>query len=147
MNRSTLDSGFDIHGDGLDVSKTWVDAYITISPLTDTPTVGTDEVLTISVYTDDGSGSGFVLADGVPITASLHNTGGATADFNPTGTGTCTTSGGTCTVTINSPAAGNTAVNAEFSGLSVGGAALSRATGDSLSQDSTDASIDWLPHP
>jgi prealbumin domain-containing protein len=129
--------------------KTYVDAYITITPQSAANPVGTDHVLTISVYVNDGSGSGYVLTGGVPVTASLVNSGGATADFDPTGANTCTTSSvadstlGTCTVTIKSPTPGQTKIHASFSNLNVGGVLLSRATGDGISQDSPDATKNW----
>src|SRR5262249_46789863 len=65
--------------------KTYVDAYITITPQTAANPVGTDHVLTISVYTNAGLGGGYVLTGDVPVTASLTNSGGATADFDPPG--------------------------------------------------------------
>ena len=130
--------------DSLDATKTWVDAYIQISPLTASNEVGTNHVLTVTVKTNDGSGSGYQPASGVSVTASLTNSNGATADFVLTGANSCTTgASGTCTVTIKSPAAGQTTINAATSGLTVGGVALSRATGDTKSQDSLDATKTW----
>jgi hypothetical protein len=84
----------------------------------------------------------------VSVSVSLTNDLTATADFDPTGANSCTTSSaagtlGTCTLTIKSPTAGHTDANASFSNFSVGGVPLSRATGDGKSQDSADASIDW----
>ena len=62
MTRATGDG---IRSDGSDVSKTWVDAYVTISPASATNEAGTNHDLTISVYTDDGSGGVPVLTGGV----------------------------------------------------------------------------------
>jgi hypothetical protein len=124
-----------------------VDAYITISASPAMPTAGTDdEVLTVSVYTNDGLSGGYAPADGAPVTASIA-TDSASSSFAG-GMSTCTTDSsgpteGTCTVTINSSTAGQTTINASFTNLSVGGVPLSRATGDNVSSDSADAAIDW----
>jgi hypothetical protein len=132
--------------------KTFVDANISISPLTGSQQAGTatDRTMTITVYTDDGSGVGPVLTGGVPVTASLTDSGGASSSFDPTNANGCTTSSvtdatlGTCTVQINSSSAGHTVIHASFSGVNVGGVSLSRATGDTNTGDSADAYVDWF---
>jgi hypothetical protein len=142
----TRATGDGVSSDGSDVSKTWVDAYITIDPPTASPTAGTDQqVLTISVFTN-GSGSSYVATGGVQVTASLP---GDAASSSFVGSDSCTTSpSGTCTVTISSPDPGLTTVNASFSNLIVSGVSLSRKTGDGKSQDSGNALIDWQsPQP
>ena len=60
------------HGPGGtdEATKTWVDAYIQISPLTASNEVETNHVLTVTVKTNDGSGSGNQPASGVSVTAS-----------------------------------------------------------------------------
>ena len=149
LTRTTLASGTDVHGDGLDVHQTWVDAYVTISPASATNEVGTNHVLTVSVKTNDGSGSGYVLTGGVLVTASLPSD---TASSAFVGGNTCTTASsgpgtGKCTVTISSPSTGQTAVRASFSNLQVGGVSgplLSRATNDGKSLDSADATKTWV---
>jgi hypothetical protein len=144
LTRATNDGA---HGDSANAVQTFVDAYITISASPAMPTAGTDnEVLTISVYTNDGSGGVYAPADGVPVTASIA-TDSASSSFSG-GVSTCQTDSsgpteGTCTVTINASSAGHTTVNASFTNLSVGGVQLSRATGDNVSLDSADAAIDW----
>jgi hypothetical protein len=142
LSRATGDG---LHGDGPDAVKTFVDAYIAIDPLTASPTAGSDQPLTVSVYINDGSGNGYAPTGGVPVTVTPNDSGGASSG----GSQTCTTSSaadstlGTCPVTINSATAGQTTVNASFVNLNVGGVLLSRATNDNVSQDSADASIDW----
>jgi hypothetical protein len=125
-----------------DARKTWVDANIQITPATATNPVGTNHTLTVHVNVNGGSG--FVNApDGTVISASLTNSGGATAAFvGPSG---CTTSGGTgsCTVVISSPTVGTTTIHATTA-VSVGGVSLTRATGDSHPGDSPDALKTWI---
>ena len=83
--------------------------------------------------------------DGTLVTFSLTNTNGATAAFVPVGGNTCTTTGGTCAVVINSPTAGSVSIHATttFDVLAV---SLTRATGtlgngDDVTKVYVDASI------
>jgi hypothetical protein len=118
-----------------------VDANIQITPPTATNPVGTNHVLTVHVNVNPGTG--FVNAPaGTTITATLTNTGGATATF--VGPSTCTTVGatGSCTVTISSPTAGATTVKATTT-VTVGGLPLTRTTGDGKPGDSVDAQKLW----
>ncbi|HXE74729.1 MAG TPA: kelch repeat-containing protein [Candidatus Xenobia bacterium] len=104
--------------------KTYVDARISLSPLEDTNPIGEPHVITVTVEVNPGTG--FVAApDNTLVTFSLQNSGGATASF--VGGNTCLTSGGTCTVTINSPTPGTVTLNASVM-VSVGGLTLTRDT-------------------
>ncbi len=114
---------------------TIVDASIVLSPLAATNAVGANHVITVTVNQNDGTGV-TPAPNGTLVTFSLVNSNGATASF--VGGNTCTTTGGTCTVTINSPTAGSVAIHATTTFL-VGGVSLTRATGDGLSTDSADA--------
>src|SRR5207247_617184 len=121
-----------------DAPKTYVAAQLQISPLAATNEIGKDHVITATVKTDNGSGSGLQPASGALVTFSLTNSNGATATFNG-GVNTCTTGAlGTCSVTINSPTSGTVAIHATTS-VTVNGVLLTRATGDGLSGDSSDA--------
>src|SRR4029079_1800216 len=82
--------------------KTFVDANIAISPLTDVNPVGANHTLTGHVNVNTGSGSFSNAPAGPTINFSLTNAGGATAAF--VGPTSCTTVGttGSCTVVINS---------------------------------------------
>ena len=115
------------------------DARISISPLDDTNGIGEAHTLTATVQQDDkkaanpGGGdavTGFGPApNGTLVTFSLTNSNGATATF--VGGNTCTTTGGTCTVTINSPTAGTVVIHATTT-FSVNGVSLTRSTGPGL---------------
>src|SRR5204862_121291 len=127
--------------DSADAVKTFVDANIQISPLTATNEIGTPHTFTGHVNVNGGSG--FVNApEGTTISFFLTNAGGATAAF--VGGSTCTTTGttGSCTVVIKSATTGTTTVRASTT-VTVGGVALTRATGDARVGDSTDASKTW----
>ncbi|HLG00806.1 MAG TPA: prealbumin-like fold domain-containing protein, partial [Acidimicrobiia bacterium] len=96
------------------------DANISITPSA-TNEVGTDHQMTVTVQKQDPA-TGFVLgpAAGVLVTGSLSNANGATASF--VGGNTCTTDAlGQCTLTINSPTAGQTTVNASATVTFTGG--------------------------
>src|SRR5262249_41392104 len=100
ITRSTGDSHA---GDSADATKNWVDANLAISPLTASNEIGKNHVITATVNTNDGSGSGYQLTGGVVVQFSLTNDATATASF--VGPSSCTTSSvadstlGTCTVT------------------------------------------------
>src|SRR5712691_8050697 len=127
--------------DSANASKTWVDAYIALSPLTKTNEIKADHTLTASVFVNDGSGAGYMAApNGTTVNFLVTNSNGATA--TPT-SGSCNTSGGSCTFTINSPTAGTVGINASVS-ITVGGVTLNRSTGDGLSQDSANASKTYV---
>ncbi len=65
-----------------DAVKTFVDANIQISPLSDNNPVSTNHTLTAHVNINAGNGSGFVSAPaGTVISFALTNSGGASAAF------------------------------------------------------------------
>jgi hypothetical protein len=113
------------------------DARISIAPLDDTNGIGEAHLLTATVQQDDrkaantGGGdavTGFGPApNGTTVTFSLTNSNGATATFVG-GVNTCATTGGTCSVSINSPTAGTVVIHATTT-FSVNGVSLTRATG------------------
>ena len=106
-------------------NKTYVDAKIEIAPLVATNRAGDDHVLTATVMIDDGSG--FVLApDGTQIDFSLLNDTAATSFVG--GIDSCTTTGGSCSVTISSNATGSVDIQASTT-VNVGGLDLTRTTG------------------
>src|SRR5207247_2592554 len=112
LTRATGDTN---GGDSADAVKKWVDANIAISPLTASNEIGTNHVLTITVKTNDGSGTGYVLAGGKLVTASLTNSNGGTAAFvgsNTCTTGTTGTALATPTLPTTSPTPGQTSVHA-----------------------------------
>jgi hypothetical protein len=112
-----------------------VDAKISVSPLTATNEVNHAHTITATVNQDDGipagapgdAVTGFGPApNGTTVTFSLaNNTAGAAF---VSGVNTCTTTGGTCTVQINTSTAGSVDIHAT-STFSVGGVSLTRATG------------------
>jgi hypothetical protein len=131
------------NGNSTDAVKTFVDANVQLSPLSATNPVGTTHTLTGHVNVNPGAGAGFANApDGTVIGFSLTNSGGATAAF--VGAGSCTTANGTgsCTVVIRSTTAGSTTIGATTN-VSVGGVALTRATGDAHAGDGPNATKTW----
>jgi hypothetical protein len=139
--RTTGDS---VSGDSPSAVKTWVDAYITLA-LQHTPDpVGTPENVTASVFTNDGSGSGYQPANGAVVNLTI--VAPSVGNFVPTGTSaTCTTgTAGTCTVQIISNVQGTTTVHASTT-VTVLGVPLSRATGDGISHDGPDVVKVWQP--
>ncbi|HET9564071.1 MAG TPA: SpaA isopeptide-forming pilin-related protein [Mycobacterium sp.] len=109
-------------------TKVFVDAKISVSPLTDTNGITELHTITATVQQDAGNGSGFVNApDGTLVTFTLLNNT-ANAVFVPAGVNTCNTTGGSCSIQITSATAGSVDVNASTT-FSVGGVSLTRATG------------------
>src|SRR5207249_1172058 len=130
-------------GDSGPATKTYVDANINLSPASKTNAVGSAHTITATVLINAGTGGGFVpAANGTLVTFSLSNSNGATASFVG-GINTCTTTAGTCSVSINSPTSGQVAIHATIS-PTVGGIALTRSTGDGLSGDSADANKTYV---
>jgi hypothetical protein len=123
--------------------KTFVDANISITPLTATNPVSTDHTLTGHVNVNAGLGAGFVNApDGTTINFVIL--AGSVGSFN--GPSTCNTAGGTgsCTVKITSTVPGTTTVQASTT-LNVGTppVSLTRTTGDGLHSDGANAVKLW----
>ena len=117
-----------------DAAKTWVNVRISISPLTDANEVGTNHVLTILLEQSVADDTWTPLA-GQCVLAGVVNDDGASATFvdtdpaadcdgqAPEGNSCVTAANGTCTVTISSPTAGSTTVEASWSGTA-GGAVI-----------------------
>ena len=121
-----------------DASKTWVKVRISITPLQDANEAGTNHDLTITLEKSVVENVWTPLAN-ENVTASLTNSNGATAVFVPAGDNACTTGAlGTCIVTINSPTAGTTVVEANWAGGTVEGAVISAKT------TQPDASKTWV---
>jgi hypothetical protein len=121
----TRTTGDGLSGDSADAHKTYVDATIAVTPLTATNAVNQAHLITATVQ--QNTGSGFVAApNGTLVTFSLPtNTAGATFVGNVS---TCTTTGGTCSVSINTSTPGLVVIHATTT-FSVGGVSLTRSTG------------------
>ena len=88
-----------------DAVKIWVNARISIDPDSATNAVGHPHTFTVTVLADNGSGLGFTDADSVLITVSPDAT--LTNDTCVAGT-----TGGTCSVTVNSGTPGGFTITA-----------------------------------
>src|SRR5947209_5978444 len=64
-------------GDDAKVTKTWVDAHITVSP-SSTNAVGSAHTFTVTVQKNLGAGGGFVAASGETVAASWAGAGSIT---------------------------------------------------------------------
>ena len=131
----TRATGDGLSGDGVDVHKTYVNAQIDLSPLTATNEVNSAHTITATVQQDDGipaagGGDGVTgfgpAPNGTLVTFSLLNNTAGAAFVG--GVNTCTTTGGTCTVQINTSTAGGVDIHATTT-FSVGGVSLTRSTG------------------
>ncbi|MGH3054614.1 MAG: hypothetical protein ACRDL7_06505, partial [Gaiellaceae bacterium] len=126
-----------------------VDARILLSPETATNAIGTTETYTAKVQTNDGSGWSTVSDNGIRINFSLtsNNSPSTAAFFNgatnlgqgtagddglQTGDVSCTTTAGSCTVTINDTAIDTVDVHANSNGFKVSGiqGSFTRSTGN-----------------
>jgi len=130
-------------GSSADAVKTFVDAYITISPPEATNPTNTNHIYTASVFVDAGQGAGYVAApNGTSVSFQLlaGSVGSITAG-NP-----CTTSGGSCQVTTTSSVGGNDTMRATTT-VVVGGVSMTRATGTAAPghANSADAIKHWVP--
>jgi uncharacterized repeat protein (TIGR01451 family) len=111
------------------VVKTYVDAYLTISPAAAFNNVTVTHTYTVQVFTNDGSGAGYVGSNGQQV--SLSFVGAHVGSF--TSPSTCTTAtiagvAGQCTVTTSSSTAGTDTMQATVK-VGVGGLTLTRTTG------------------
>lgn len=88
------------------------DAKISLSPLTATNKIGDEHVVEVNVQVQNGNGVWGPAVDGTLVSFSLINTNGATAAFVPGGADTCTTTAGTCSITINSATTGTVGIHA-----------------------------------
>jgi uncharacterized repeat protein (TIGR01451 family) len=128
-----------------DAVKTFVDSYITISPAVATNPTGVTHTFTATVFINDGSGTGYVTAPNqTPVTFSF--VGGHVGGF--TSSTSCTTVGGSCSVTDVSNTGGDDTVRATTT-LTVGGVSMTRATGTSAPGhvNSSDALKHWNAPP
>src|SRR5450759_1943860 len=126
----TRTTGDNLHLDGSNVQKTFVDGSISLSPLTATNAVGANHTITATFTQDAGTGAGSVPAPGVLVNFSIA-TGSATF---VSGNSCTTTAAGTCTITITSLSAGNNVINATAT-WTVNGVSITRTTGDNLHLD------------
>jgi hypothetical protein len=123
--------------EGGPAKKTWVDAYITINPPTDTNYVGDEHPLTACVKVDEGSG--WVNADnGTEINFVIVSGPGSLSSDN------CTVTDGTgcCSVTLTSDNIGTTVILAHTT-VNVAGEDLYRET-DGESPNSPPAEKEWI---
>jgi uncharacterized repeat protein (TIGR01451 family) len=105
--------------------KTFVDAYIAITPPEATNPTNTTHVYTAQVFIDAGNGAGYVAApNGTLVTFTLLP--GSVGSF--VGGNTCTTTAGACTITTTSANAGNDTMQASAT-VTVGGVTMTRTTG------------------
>ncbi len=145
LNRSTQASSTDSHGDGVDVSKTWVDANISLSPASATNEVGTSHTVTCTVQQDKGHGGGFVPGpDGTTCNGSVLAGGPNVGSI-----GSCTVSNGAGTCTINYSDTGGTGTDTIHASatITVGGVPLNRSTQASSTDshgDGVDVSKTWV---
>jgi hypothetical protein len=122
-------------------TKTYVDAKIVLSPLTATNNIGDAHTFTATVSQNDGSGWS-AAPDGTLVTFTLLNNT-ANADFIPTsGSNTCTTTAGVCSVQINTLTPGSVDAHGVTT-FTVGGVSLTRAT-DGTHGSSVDAHKDYV---
>ncbi|MEM7534183.1 MAG: SdrD B-like domain-containing protein [Chloroflexota bacterium] len=122
--------------------KQWVDARITLNPITATNQIDMPHIYTATLEFDYGDGNGWVAAgDGLPI--NINETGPGSLNA-----ASCNTSGGIgqCTVTLTSTVTGTSTVAATWSGSintnSNGSATASAATGSGPS--SSNATKQWV---
>jgi hypothetical protein len=124
-----------------DAVKTFVDAYITISPDA-TNEVGDPHTFTVTLYKATGLVTGFIPAAGEHVDVTLTDSNGASHILNAASS-TCddagpnTNASGQCTIVFTSNSAGKVTGHASAT-LTVGGVLLSRQT-DGVSPNSGDA--------
>jgi len=154
-------------GNSSPVVKRFVDAKITLSPLTDTNGITENHVVTADVEVDLGDGNGFVTATVGHVDVTTTGSGGAVVTPNPGGT-TCHVSdppdpggadnldaNGQCTVAFTSNSAGTVTVHATVNlSVTVDGftEAMTRSTdgthGSSVdaTKNFVDGSLVWIKH-
>jgi hypothetical protein len=115
--------------------KTYVDAQIDVSPLEATNEVNDPHEITATVQQDPGTSVFGPAPDGTLVTFSLLNNSAGAAFVG--GVNTCTTTSGSCSVSINTSTAGSVDIHATTT-FDVGGVSLTRQT-DGLGNNSADA--------
>jgi hypothetical protein len=117
------------------------EAHIVLTPPTATNEIGDDHVITANVQVHNGDGILEPATNGTLVAFSITNSNGATAAF--VGDDTCTTTAGTCSVTINSPTSGGVAVHASSTPTPLGVAlTVETGTGGNNSADATKTYVD-----
>jgi hypothetical protein len=116
-----------VNGDSGPADKTFEDEVITITPNA-TNVVGAPHTFTATVFINRGDGNGFVVDPGAPVTITLTNQNGASA--NPAGPFSgITNANGQFQVTFTSATAGKV-VGSATTGLTLNGSTITRTTGD-----------------
>jgi hypothetical protein len=128
-----------------DAVKTFVDAYIEISPPVASNPLNVTHTYTAHVFVNNGSGAAYANApDGTVVTFTLLP--GSVGHF--LAGNTCTTAGGTgtCTIDTTSSVAGDDTMQASTT-LAVGGVTLTRTTGQPAPghANSGNAVKHWIP--
>ncbi len=126
-----------INGNSGSASKTWVDANIQITPLTDTDAINDTHTLTGHVNVNPGTGQ-VNAPDNTTINFTIVSGPGSL------GAPSCLTTGGSgeCTVTLTSAATGTTVISANTT-VTVGGVSLTRST-NGVAPNSATASKTWV---
>jgi hypothetical protein len=127
LSRSTLGSGTDVSGDGLDVTQTWVDARIKIEG-TAANKVGSAHTFTVTFEQNDGTHGWQPVPVGNKPTVTITPAAPSSVTNNCALTGTDVS--GVCTVQINSTSPGVFTANVSGS-VTVGGVPLTRDTDSS----------------
>ncbi len=137
-------------GDSAAATKTYVDANISLTPLTANNQVGQVHTITATVMQNDGLATGgdgvngFGPApNGTLVTFSLLNNTATPPIAFVGGVNTCTTTAGICTVQINSSVPGSVDIHATTT-FTVNTVSLTRASGDGLSGDSANAHKNYV---
>src|SRR5207248_3058000 len=155
------------HDNSSNALKRFVDAKITLTPLTSTNGIGEKHTITATVLEDDGLNfdeggdgvTGFTAApNGTLVSFSLSNSGGATGAFVGSSDCTINNGNGTCTVDINSPTAGTVTINGSTM-FTVSGISVTRDTdpltttvssgpggGGPVTKIYVDGTLRWLKH-
>ncbi len=106
-----------------------VDSYITVGPPEASNVVGATQTFTAQVFINSGNASEFVAPpDGTTVTFTLRS--GSVGHF--LSGNTCTTTGGSCTITTSSSTVGNDTMQASVTvtvPAVAGGATMTRTTG------------------
>ena len=123
----------------LTATKTWIDFDLTVGPSA-VNLIGEPHTFTITATVDDGTGD-----VAVPDGSTVNFTWSGPEPASPASS--CTTTGGSCTVTVNSSAPGSgtitlTSITATVDGTTFTGVAASVATGGSLT-----ATKQWIFPP
>jgi hypothetical protein len=109
------------------VVKTFVDAFITITPPTATNEVNDNHTFTITVKQNAGTGAFVNVPDGTKPTVTLVDSNGAADQISVNTCASAGTVSGKCTVTFTSASAGLVTGNASVT-ITVGGVTLTRDT-------------------